>query len=232
MSNQPEEVAVAAGNVWVLASSRRRPVRFDLATGSRHFAPAIGPGASSIAADRDSIWIAIESQRRVVGLDARTGRIEHEIFTEVGPTLVAAGSTGLWVATQEGPTAPATLEWYSRDGTVFRRDWPIESGVGDMVHGGGALWLAVERTSSLRRYDGAGWEGVGNAAWEDAHLAYGADALWAVAAATPSRVSTRRPSSRRPGSSRAVPARSASPAVWSSSPSVRGATCSCSTPGP
>ena len=61
------------------------------------------------------------------------------------------------------------------------RDWPIESGVADIVHGGGAMWLAVERTSSLRRYDRNGWEGVGNAPSEATNLAYGADALWAVA---------------------------------------------------
>jgi hypothetical protein len=181
MSNQPEEVAVAAGNVWVLASSRRRPVRLDLATGKRHYGPAIGPGASNIAADGDTIWVAIESRFRVVGLDARTGRIEHEILTDVGPTLVAAGSTGLWIATQEGPTAPATLRHYSRDGSVRYPDWPIESGIGDMVHGGGAMWLAVQRTSSIRRFDRNGWEGVGNAPAPATNLAYGAGALWAVA---------------------------------------------------
>jgi streptogramin lyase len=181
MSNQPEQVAVAAGNVWVLASSRRRPVRLDIATGKRRYAPAIGPGASSIAADGDSIWVAIESQLRVVRLDARTGRIEHEVLTDVRPTLVAAGSTGLWIATQEGPTAPATLRHYSRDGTIEYADWPIESGIGDMVHGGGAMWLAVERTSSIRRFDRTGWEGVGNAPSAASNLAYGAGALWAVA---------------------------------------------------
>jgi serine/threonine protein kinase len=181
MSNQPEQVAVAAGNVWVLASSRRRPVRLDLATGKRHYGPAIGPGASSIAADGDSIWVAIKSQFRVVRLDARTGRIEHEVSTDIGPTLVAAGSTGLWIATQEGPTAPAILRHYSRDGSIRYSDLPIESGIGDMVHGGGAMWLAVERTSSIRRFDRTGWEGMGNAPSAATKLAYGAGALWAVA---------------------------------------------------
>ncbi len=139
------------------------------------------PGASSIAADRDSIWIAIKSQFRVVRLDARTGRIEREISTDFGPTLVAAGSTGLWIATQEGPTTPATLLHYSRDGSTPRPPWPIESGVADMVHGGGALWLAVERTSSIRRYDRDDWEGIGNAPSAASNLAYGANALWVVA---------------------------------------------------
>jgi hypothetical protein len=177
----PDGIALAAGGVWVISDDRTRPFWFDSARRASRTAPTLGRGAVSIAADRDAVWIALKPQRLVVGLDARTGEVTREISTTLPPIRVAAGSSGVWIATQDGPTAPVTLLHHTRDGSVPLRERIIENGVADMVHGGGALWLAVARTRGLRRLDEDGGELVDYLPVSDtSELAYGAGALWAV----------------------------------------------------
>ena len=174
-------IALAAGGVWVVSDDRTRPFWFDSARRASRKAPRLGRGAVSIAADGDAVWIALKPQRLVVGLDARTGEIRREIPTALPPIRVAAGSSGVWIATRDGPTAPVTLLHHTRDGSVPLGPRVIENGVADMVHGGGALWLAVAQTRGLWRFDEDGGELVDYLPVRDtSELAYGAGALWAV----------------------------------------------------
>jgi serine/threonine protein kinase len=179
-TNLPEELAISGRYAWIIASSRSHPVRFDLRTDTARFGPDLGRGASAIVADRGKVWIAYKTQNRVVQLDAETGDYIGQLNTPIGPTALAVGSTGLWVATQDRRDDPAYLRRYTRTGE-FLEETPILNGVADMVHGAGAMWMAVEDTSALRRWGAGG----GSRFWASlpargTDLAYGRGAIWAL----------------------------------------------------
>jgi sugar lactone lactonase YvrE len=185
-TNFPEELAISGRYAWIIASSRSHPVQFDLRTKTARQGPELGRGATAIVADRGTVWIAYRPQNRVVQIDARTGLQIFEITTPIDPTAVAVGSTGLWIATQERRDDPAYLHHFTRDGTVplYGTPLPIANGVADLVHGAGAMWMAIEDTSTIRRYDADGSGRVWNTLLRrGTDLAYGAGSVWALSEA-------------------------------------------------
>jgi hypothetical protein len=100
-----------------------------------------------------------------------------------GPTALAVGTTGLWVATQARRDDPAYLHRYTRTGQWLKQI-EIADGVADMVHGAGAMWLAVEDRGALRRYGASGggrfWASLPSRGTD---LSFGRGWIWALSEA-------------------------------------------------
>ena len=81
------------------------------------------------------------------------------------------------------PNEPAYLRRHTRAGE-FLKEFEIANGVADMDHGAGAMWLAVEDVSAVRRYgaDGHGrfWAQLPSPGTD---LTFGRGSLWALSEA-------------------------------------------------
>jgi serine/threonine protein kinase len=183
VAESPEEIVIAGRSAWIVGSSRRAPGVYDLET-NRPRDVAIDPGATAIVADRGTVWVAFKRQNRVEHRDADTGELLGGFTTfTAGPTALAVGATGLWVATQARRDDPAYLQRYTRTGEWLKQV-EIADGVADMVHGAGAMWLAVEDRAALRRYDASGrgrfWAALPSRATD---LRFGRGWIWALSEA-------------------------------------------------
>jgi DNA-binding beta-propeller fold protein YncE len=150
---EPRGLAVAGRVVWV-AQGGHGLARIDAAT-NRLLGPVRLPlRADRVATDGATIWAGGRSTDRsfevagaVARIDAATGRVREVVPTGL-PTGLAAGVGGVWVSERDG--AGGALECIRPGSSLGIGGLPA---LGELAVGGGAVWAADRRGSSVYRLD-------------------------------------------------------------------------------
>jgi streptogramin lyase len=143
-------VAVGAGAVWVVDSTKRAVERVDVA-GRRapRTIPLPGPG-DGVAVGEGAVWVPSIQDQTVFRIAPREARVTRSIAVRGAAPGVAAGAGSVWVTS---PSRDAVARIDPASGSV---SW---IGVGDIptdvcvAHG--AVWVANSGSASVSRIDAA-----------------------------------------------------------------------------
>jgi YVTN family beta-propeller protein len=151
VSDRPNGVVLAGGDLWVSSARQSRLTRIDAATGSeRDDHPEVGNDVTAIVAFDDDVWVTVGSTREVLQLDGRTGKVRKRWTVEDKPVRLAVDKSGAWVGTQAQVDGPGNLRHYDLAGHLIQT-LTVNEGIGGLVVGGGATWVIKARTNKVAR---------------------------------------------------------------------------------
>jgi hypothetical protein len=183
VTKRPRDIAVAAGDLWIVSHYRPTVTRLDPASGRRAGdQPLVGRGASDIAAHKNTIWVSVPTRGEVVRVDPRSGHAKTRIQPPVQPVRVALGRSGLWVVGRGASSDdPDVLFHYDRAGAQILHQTEFRNRISAIMLADDAVWVAlhdepriVRLSLTAQRQWGATLTGPASA------LAYGGGYVWAT----------------------------------------------------
>ena len=143
----PSSIATGYGSVWVAAIVGDVVVRLDPNTGELR--GRLGKKElefpSTVEVGLGSAWVADVVSDEVLRLDPRTLRVEDRVKVGVSPTAIALGEDAAWVANFDETITRIDAE------TLATTSIAIDGKPGDVVAGGGFVWVTVpDRAVVLR----------------------------------------------------------------------------------
>ncbi|MDA0166165.1 hypothetical protein OM076_38225, partial [Solirubrobacter ginsenosidimutans] len=151
VSDRPNGVVLAGGDLWVSSARQPRLTRIEAATGTeRDDHPKVGDDVTAITAFDDDVWVTVGSTREVLKLDGRTGKVRTRWTVEGTPVRLAVDESGAWVGTQAQDDGPGVLRHYDLAGHPIQT-LTVNEGIGGLVVGGGATWVIKARTNKVAR---------------------------------------------------------------------------------
>ena len=156
VGDQPNEVELAGGNLWVTTLAARRLGRLDRASGKARRGPAVGRGARDLVAVGDELWVTIARQRRVMRLSGRDGSTAAPPITLTGRARqIDAGEGAVWVADVAGGEAADTLVRLDPETGAVEGRTVVQEGITDVRAAAGAVWVVTRHTPLLLKLDPA-----------------------------------------------------------------------------
>jgi DNA-binding beta-propeller fold protein YncE len=151
VSDRPNALAVAGGDLWVASARQPRLTRVDATTGREHaFHPKVGMEVTALVAFKDDVWVTVGATREVVQLDGATGKPGRRWKVSAKPVRLAVDATGVWIGTQAQGDGAGQLLRYDLAGHLVQAI-AVNEGVGGLASGDGALWVIKARTNKLTR---------------------------------------------------------------------------------
>ena len=151
VSDRPNGVVLAGGDLWVSSARQPRLTRIEAATGSeRDDHPKVGDDVTAIVAFGEDVWVTVGSTREVLQLDGRTGKVRKRWTVEDKPVRLAVDKSGAWVGTQAQVDGPGSLRHYDLAGHLIQT-LTVNEGIGGLVVGGGATWVIKAHTNKVAR---------------------------------------------------------------------------------
>ncbi|HEY6887707.1 MAG TPA: hypothetical protein VI300_08010, partial [Solirubrobacter sp.] len=151
VSDRPNGVVLAGGDLWVSSARQPRLTRVVAATGTeRDGHPEVGDDVTAIVAFDGDVWVTVGSMREVLRLDGRTGKVRTRWTVEDKPVRLAVDKSGAWVGTQAQLDGPGVLRHYDLAGHPIQT-LTVNEGIGGLVVGGGATWVIKARTNKVAR---------------------------------------------------------------------------------
>ena len=151
VSDRPNGLVLAGGDLWVASARQPRLTRVDAATGrERALHPTVGNEVTAIVAFEDDVWVTVGQTHEVIELDGRSGKLGRHFKVDGKPVRLAVDATGLWVGTQAQGDGPGRLLHYDLAGHLMQTI-TVNEGIGGLVAGDGAIWVIKARTDKLAR---------------------------------------------------------------------------------
>ena len=146
LGNEPADVAVGAGAVWVSDAWDGTVTRVDPSTNEAADPILVGTSASGIAVAGGSVWVTVPYEDRVKRIDLDSNAVSDAVPVSGEPAAIAFGAGSLWVTTRSGGTLvridPATARVQE---TITLGNSP--QGVAVV---GGDVWVAVQARARAR----------------------------------------------------------------------------------
>ena len=154
LPGSPAGIAVAGGSVWVAAGGDG-VARIEAATNRLLGTIRLDIYAERVAAGGGAVWVGgpttdpiVEIAGAVARIDAATGRVREIVPTGLPIGLAAAAGA---VLVTEPDTVGGALECIQPGETPAGMG--LQAAVGELAVGGGAVWVADRRGSSVYRLD-------------------------------------------------------------------------------
>jgi hypothetical protein len=153
LEDDPTDVAVAAGKLWVYARAAGELRPLDLATAAPSGPAALvgRAGDVDVAAGNGTIWFYGDADGKLVRVDASSGEVSDEVTLGGAYGSIAVGDSGVWAIVGDGAGSgvlhgltPGTLQTV---GPPVRLDGrPM-----DVALGGGFVWVTNSAAGSVTR---------------------------------------------------------------------------------